>query len=55
MKERPTQSNAFDVTTIPVSLLDRIEAPTDGVSAIYGSDAVANVVIIMTHHDPGVS
>ncbi len=34
----------FDVTSIPLALLDRVEVVTGGASAVYGSDAVAGVV-----------
>jgi iron complex outermembrane recepter protein len=33
-----------DVTSLPVSALERVEVVADGASAIYGSDAVAGVV-----------
>jgi iron complex outermembrane receptor protein len=35
---------AVDVSTIPLSALQRIDVVTDGASAIYGSDAVGGVV-----------
>lgn len=37
-----------DVSLIPLSAIDHIEVLTDGASAIYGSDAVAGVVNIIT-------
>lgn len=37
-----------DVSLIPLSMIDHIEILTDGASAIYGSDAVAGVVNIVT-------
>jgi iron complex outermembrane recepter protein len=37
-----------DVSLIPLSMIDHIEVLTDGASAIYGSDAVAGVVNIVT-------
>ena len=37
-----------DVSLIPLSAIDHIEVLTDGASAIYGSDAVAGVVNIVT-------
>jgi iron complex outermembrane recepter protein len=37
-----------DVSLIPLSIVDHIEVLTDGASAIYGSDAVAGVVNIVT-------
>lgn len=36
-----------DVSTLPLSAVDRIEVLTDGASAIYGSDAIAGVVNIV--------
>jgi iron complex outermembrane recepter protein len=37
-----------DVSLIPLSAIDHLEVLTDGASAIYGSDAVAGVVNIVT-------
>ncbi|HVA54975.1 MAG TPA: TonB-dependent receptor, partial [Gammaproteobacteria bacterium] len=37
-----------DLNTIPVSIIDHIEVLQDGASAIYGSDAIAGVVNIIT-------
>ncbi|NVJ98191.1 MAG: TonB-dependent receptor [Alphaproteobacteria bacterium] len=37
-------SFVFDVGTLPVEMVDRIEVTTGGASAVYGSDAVAGVV-----------
>ena len=42
---------ATDVNTIPVSIIERIEVLEDGASAIYGSDAIAGVVNIITKKD----
>jgi iron complex outermembrane receptor protein len=41
----------IDITQIPVSAIDRIEVLPDGASAIYGADAVAGVVNIVTRKD----
>ena len=41
---------AVDVSTIPLSLVERVEVLKDGASAIYGSDAIAGVVNIITRH-----
>ena len=38
----------FDLNTIPSSQIERVEILTDGASSIYGSDAVAGVVNIIT-------
>jgi iron complex outermembrane receptor protein len=37
-----------DISLIPLSAIDHIEVLTDGASAVYGSDAVAGVVNIVT-------
>lgn len=44
-------SGAADLNTIPLSIIDRIEVLEDGASAIYGSDAIAGVVNIITRKD----
>jgi len=41
-------SAAVDLNTIPASIVDRIEILTDGASSLYGSDAIAGVVNIIT-------
>jgi len=40
--------SSVDLNTIPVSMVDRVEVFGSGASAIYGSDAVAGVVNIIT-------
>ena len=44
-------SAAVDVNTIPLALVDRIEVLEDGASSIYGSDAIAGVVNIITRRN----
>ena len=44
-------SNIVDLAAIPTVQIDRIEILTDGASAIYGSDAVAGVINIITRKD----
>ncbi|TAN07413.1 MAG: TonB-dependent receptor [Rhodanobacteraceae bacterium] len=39
---------AVDLSAIPLALVDRIEVLLDGASAIYGSDAIAGVINIIT-------
>ena len=39
---------SVDLNTIPTSIIERIEVLKDGASAVYGSDAVAGVVNIIT-------
>jgi iron complex outermembrane receptor protein len=43
-----SQGLVVDVSTIPVSVVERIEVATGGRSAIYGADAVAGVVNVIT-------
>lgn len=45
------QVQAFDLGVIPGSILERTEILKDGASSIYGSDAVAGVVNIITRRD----
>ncbi len=46
--ERP---NVVDLNSIPSAMVERIEVVTGGVSAVYGSEAVAGVVNIITKQD----
>ena len=41
-------SGAADLNTIPMSIIERVEVLEDGASAIYGSDAIAGVINIIT-------
>ena len=41
-------NSAVDLNMIPVALIERVEVLKDGASAIYGADAVAGVVNIIT-------
>jgi iron complex outermembrane receptor protein len=43
-----------DVSLIPLSAIDHIDVLTDGASAIYGSDAVAGVVNLVTRRSNGM-
>lgn len=48
-------SGSADLNTIPLAIVERIEVLEDGASAIYGSDAIAGVVNIITRkHFDGV-
>ncbi|MYJ75408.1 MAG: TonB-dependent receptor [Gammaproteobacteria bacterium] len=48
-------SGATDLNTIPASVVERIEVLRDGASAIYGSDAIAGVVNIITRKADGTT
>ena len=48
-------SGATDLNTIPASVVERVEVLRDGASAIYGSDAIAGVVNVITRQATGVS
>jgi iron complex outermembrane receptor protein len=48
----PSTTGGFtDLNMIPVSLIGRVEVLRDGASTIYGSDAIAGVVNIITRDD----
>lgn len=42
---------AFDVNSLPIGAIDRIEILKDGASALYGADAVAGVINFITRTD----
>ncbi len=46
-----TINDRYDIGGIPLSSVDRIEVMLDGASAIYGADAVAGVINIITRKD----
>lgn len=41
----------FDLNSIPISAIDRVELLTDGASALYGADAIAGVVNFITRRN----
>jgi iron complex outermembrane receptor protein len=43
--------SSADLSTIPVAIIKRVEVLKDGASAVYGSDAIAGVVNIITRND----
>ncbi|NRD74613.1 TonB-dependent receptor [Shewanella sp. VB17] len=48
--------SSIDVSSIPISAIERVEVLTDGASALYGSDAIAGVVnFIMKENFQGFS
>ena len=48
---RTNSSASVDLNTIPVSVIERVEVLKDGASAVYGSDAVAGVINIITRNN----
>jgi outer membrane receptor protein involved in Fe transport len=44
-------ANGVDLNTIPFAVIERVEVLKDGASAVYGSDAIAGVVNIITKKD----
>ena len=44
-------NSSADLSTIPVAIIKRIEVLKDGASAVYGSDAVAGVINVITRDD----
>jgi len=44
-------NSSVDLSTIPTAIIKRVEVLKDGASAIYGSDAIAGVVNIITRND----
>lgn len=48
-------SGATDLNTIPASVVERVEVLLDGASAVYGSDAIAGVVNVITKRTEGVA
>ena len=45
------QGTGFNLSTIPISAIDRIEVLKDGASAVYGSEAIAGVINIILRKD----
>jgi iron complex outermembrane recepter protein len=48
---RSFSTSSVDLNTIPISIIDRVEVLKDGASAVYGTDAIAGVVNIITRRD----
>ena len=44
-------SGSVDLNTIPASIIERVEVLKDGASSVYGSDAIAGVVNLITRGD----
>ncbi len=49
-----TTSGLQDLSAIPMSMVERVDVLKDGASTIYGSDAMAGVVNIITRKDSKV-
>ena len=47
--------SAFDFNVLPLSVIERVEILKDGASSIYGSDAVAGVINVITRKDDGAT
>jgi outer membrane receptor protein involved in Fe transport len=47
----PGLAGTIDTNTIPVSIIERVEVLKDGASSVYGSDAIAGVINIITRKD----
>jgi iron complex outermembrane receptor protein len=47
--------SSFDFNVLPLSVIERVEVLKDGASSIYGSDAVAGVVNIITKKGDGAT
>lgn len=45
------QSALYDLNSIPLSALEKVEIFKDGASAVYGSDAIAGVINFITKKD----
>ncbi|WP_417681416.1 TonB-dependent receptor domain-containing protein [Pseudidiomarina aquimaris] len=45
--------SAFDMNALPISVVERVEILKDGASSLYGSDAVAGVINIITKRGEG--
>lgn len=44
-------SNAFDLNTLPLAAVERVEVLSDSASAVYGADAVGGVINIVLKQD----
>ncbi|CAI87045.1 TonB-dependent receptor plug domain-containing protein [Pseudoalteromonas translucida] len=51
LPKSPSTGNSQDLNSIPMAAVERIEILSDGASAVYGSDAIAGVVNIITRKD----
>jgi len=49
------ETSSFDFNVMPLSVIERVEVLKDGASSIYGSDAVAGVVNVITRRGDGAT
>ena len=47
----PGLGGAVDLNTIPTAIIESVEVLKDGASAVYGSDAIAGVINVITRSD----
>ncbi|QBL10072.1 TonB-dependent receptor [Rheinheimera sp. D18] len=51
LPKSPSTGSSQDLNSIPMAAVERIEILSDGASAVYGSDAIAGVINIITRKD----
>ncbi|MCC2605519.1 TonB-dependent receptor [Planctobacterium marinum] len=51
LPKSPSTGSSADLNSIPTAIIERIEVLTQGASAVYGSDAVAGVINIITRKE----
>ncbi|CAM3713407.1 TonB-dependent receptor plug domain-containing protein [Rheinheimera salexigens] len=51
LPKSPSTGSSQDLNAIPMAAVERIEILSDGASAVYGSDAIAGVINIITRKD----
>lgn len=44
-------TNAFDLTTVPLSAVERVEVLLDSASAVYGADAIGGIINLVLRDD----
>lgn len=51
LPKSPSTGNSQDLNSIPMAAVERIEILSDGASAVYGSDAIAGVINVITRKE----
>lgn len=51
LPKSPSTGSSADLNSIPTAIIERIEVLTQGASAVYGSDAIAGVINIITRKE----